>query len=74
VCGLGLLPPKVCLYFINLLMHVSSDMWVVFIEYIFVWVHVKCIIHVSGMLSEATGSALCFGNVLMAQCSVARET
>jgi len=26
------------------------------------------------MLSEATGSALCFGNVLMAQCSVARET
>lgn len=78
VCGSGLLPPKVCLYFVNLLMHVSSDMWDLFIEYIFVWVYVKCIIlnmlHVSDMLSEATGSASCFGNVLMAQRAVARET
>lgn len=44
------------------------DMWVLFNESNFVWVHVQC------MVSEATGSALCFGNVLVAQRAVARET
>ncbi len=60
---------KCAVCFINLLMRAACFLtWFLFIESNLVLVHCMTlnVLHVSGLVSEATGSALCFWNVLMA--------